>query len=74
MSILISDARSRVALALGLAIVGEQEAITAKETTEQVLGDALEKAYRQIEASEGCEEFARNSEDFSRWLSMKSNK
>jgi hypothetical protein len=70
MPILISEARSRAALALGLAIIGEQEAIEAKETAEQRLGDELEKAYRLIAASPACDEFAKTSADFTRWLAM----
>jgi len=73
MPILVSDPRTRVALQLGLAIVAAEELAVSKEDSDRKLGDALERAYKAMAASETAEQFAAENTDFANWRSAQSD-
>lgn len=63
MPILISDARTRIALQLGLAVIAAEEAVVAKET----LGEILERTYKALAEHKEAEKFGKQLPEFERW-------
>jgi hypothetical protein len=69
MPILISDARTRIALQVGLAIVAAEEAVVAKEAVEQRLGEILERTYKTLDKTKNAEQLAKDLPEFQAWKS-----